>query len=515
MDSWTPNQVADWLSALSLGPVGDKVRASGVTGRQLAAMDDEALQHALGVSDMRHRVAVIRAVRKVQQAPVPTGGGPEFYAPMRPMKQSQQPAGGAVESYMPMRNSIVAHPSEDEYTTMDDANVPKRSSLYLPSSDEYTSMDDANVPGINGMPPVADAEGDYTDMTNANVPSLASIRGFDREPSDPFDRPPAPLPAAGLPRTSSSCSTQGMERAPQSRFPLLPETNASAADLMKEGAKLGGFLHKQGWNVKNWKARYIILRKGCIYYFASPQAARPKGCFSLGPYNVDKAPEVKRPFCFKLVPKHADGRQWLFSAQDDGMLDTWVSAIQTELDDYSTVRELPSTTQEADFSSDDEELYDQPYDDSLFKDVVQTPLKPDPAPVPARPVAAKPAVAATTYASPSNVPVATKKQTLVPLSGDITRCPWFLTNTTRSDIEQLVIPELSFLVRQKPGSTEKVLTVRHEGKFRHYKIFNVEGVGFSLGGDSNAFFSCELELVRFYQKSTLPRTAIKLGTPFK
>ena len=73
------------------------------------------------------------------------------------------------------------------------------------------------------------------------------------------------------------------------------------------------------------KLRFVVLLKGCVYYYESPQASRAKGEFSLRDYGVQSADDdAKRPNSFKLVPSKPEERTWYFSAGNEQEKEAWM-----------------------------------------------------------------------------------------------------------------------------------------------------------------------------------------------
>uniref|UniRef100_A0A8C2EH73 PH domain-containing protein n=1 Tax=Cyprinus carpio TaxID=7962 RepID=A0A8C2EH73_CYPCA len=57
---------------------------------------------------------------------------------------------------------------------------------------------------------------------------------------------------------------------------------------MPGGVTTSGYLHKKGgsqFSLMKWPLRFIIIHKGCVYYFKSSTSAAPQGAFSLNGYN--------------------------------------------------------------------------------------------------------------------------------------------------------------------------------------------------------------------------------------
>uniref|UniRef100_A0A3Q0RQ42 PH domain-containing protein n=1 Tax=Amphilophus citrinellus TaxID=61819 RepID=A0A3Q0RQ42_AMPCI len=93
---------------------------------------------------------------------------------------------------------------------------------------------------------------------------------------------------------------------------------------MPGGVSTAGYLHKKGgsqFSLMKWPLRYIIIHKGCVYYFKSSTSAAPQGAFSLNGYNrVMRAAEEttsSNVFPFKIVHFSKKHRTWFFSAASE------------------------------------------------------------------------------------------------------------------------------------------------------------------------------------------------------
>uniref|UniRef100_A0A672Z656 PH domain-containing protein n=1 Tax=Sphaeramia orbicularis TaxID=375764 RepID=A0A672Z656_9TELE len=93
---------------------------------------------------------------------------------------------------------------------------------------------------------------------------------------------------------------------------------------MPGGVSTAGYLHKKGgsqFSLLRWPLRYIIIHKGCVYYFKSSTSPTPQGAFSLNGYNrVMRAAEEttsSNVFPFKIVHFSKKHRTWFFSAASE------------------------------------------------------------------------------------------------------------------------------------------------------------------------------------------------------
>ncbi|XP_072309717.1 SH3 domain-binding protein 2 [Eucyclogobius newberryi] len=127
---------------------------------------------------------------------------------------------------------------------------------------------------------------------------------------------------------------------------------------MPGGVSTAGYLHKKGgsqFSLMKWPLRYIIIHKGCVYYFKSSTSAAPQGAFSLNGYNrVMRAAEEttsSNVFPFKIVHFSKKHRTWLFSAASEDERRSWMRHLRREIDHYND-RQEPHTPSDTDSDSD-------------------------------------------------------------------------------------------------------------------------------------------------------------------
>ncbi|XP_059214574.1 SH3 domain-binding protein 2 [Centropristis striata] len=120
---------------------------------------------------------------------------------------------------------------------------------------------------------------------------------------------------------------------------------------MPGGVSTSGYLHKKGgsqFSLMKWPLRYIIIHKGCVYYFKSSTSPAPQGAFSLNGYNrVMRAAEEttsSNVFPFKIVHFSKKHRTWLFSAASEDERRKWMRYLRREIDHYNDRHEshIPS-----------------------------------------------------------------------------------------------------------------------------------------------------------------------------
>ncbi|XP_048474825.1 SH3 domain-binding protein 2 isoform X2 [Rhincodon typus] len=110
---------------------------------------------------------------------------------------------------------------------------------------------------------------------------------------------------------------------------------------MPGGVTQSGYLHKKGgsqWKIMKWPLRFVIIHKGCIYYFKSSTAASPQGAFSLNGYNrVMRSTEEttsSNVFPFKIIHINKKHRTWYFSAACEEERKNWMMGLRKEIDRY-------------------------------------------------------------------------------------------------------------------------------------------------------------------------------------
>ncbi|KAL0965724.1 hypothetical protein UPYG_G00284930 [Umbra pygmaea] len=115
---------------------------------------------------------------------------------------------------------------------------------------------------------------------------------------------------------------------------------------MPGGVCHSGYLHKKGgsqFSLRKWPLRYIIIHKGCMYYFKSSTSAAPQGAFSLSGYNrVMRAAEEttsSNVFPFKIVHFSKKHRTWYFSAASEDERRKWMRNLRREIDHYNDRRD--------------------------------------------------------------------------------------------------------------------------------------------------------------------------------
>ncbi|XP_003221443.2 SH3 domain-binding protein 2 [Anolis carolinensis] len=115
---------------------------------------------------------------------------------------------------------------------------------------------------------------------------------------------------------------------------------------MPGGVTKSGYLHKKGgtqFQLLKWPLRFVIIHKGCVYYFKSSTSSSPQGAFSLKGYNrVMRAAEEttsNNVFPFKLVHISKKHRTWFFSASSEDERKDWMASLRREIDLYHEKKE--------------------------------------------------------------------------------------------------------------------------------------------------------------------------------
>ncbi|XP_063780624.1 SH3 domain-binding protein 2 isoform X2 [Pseudophryne corroboree] len=131
---------------------------------------------------------------------------------------------------------------------------------------------------------------------------------------------------------------------------------------MPGGVTISGYLHKRGGKqlqLFKWPLRFVIIHKGCVYYFKSSTSAASQGAFSLNGYNrVMRAAEEttsSNVFPFKMVHISKKHRTWYFSAASEDERKKWMLHLRKEIDHYHEKKE--TITDLSDTGSDTDSFY--------------------------------------------------------------------------------------------------------------------------------------------------------------
>ncbi|XDV53817.1 hypothetical protein PO909_022233 [Leuciscus waleckii] len=127
---------------------------------------------------------------------------------------------------------------------------------------------------------------------------------------------------------------------------------------MPGGVTSSGYLHKKGgsqFSLMKWPLRFIIIHKGCLYYFKSSTSPAPQGAFSLNGYNrVLRAAEEttsSNVFPFKIVHFSKRHRTWYFSAASEDERRKWMRNLRKEINHYNDKRDVPLPSDDLDSES--------------------------------------------------------------------------------------------------------------------------------------------------------------------
>lgn len=172
---------------------------------------------------------------------------------------------------------------------------------------------------------------------------------------------------------------------------------ASAPEVLDDRCRYSGWIRKQGGGYKSWKRRYMVLRLGCLYYFANETAKEPKGCFTLAGYGTeicnDQEILKKQKWTLKVEPVSGNLRTYYISVGAKRELHAWKQAIDEEIsacarrprfDDRVpgggvVIADVGAVEEVGEGSSDEEEgdeepIYDQPDDGDEFDEDGEPPI---------------------------------------------------------------------------------------------------------------------------------------------
>ena len=121
------------------------------------------------------------------------------------------------------------------------------------------------------------------------------------------------------------------------RPPPKPNTELEAQTLIHSPDNLhSGWIVKQGGRIRTWRRRYMVLHKGCLYYFENEKSQKQKGSLSLPGYVLTESNEVKDypNCCIKLAHKNPNKRVYFICTASQREKERWIESIQKELDLY-------------------------------------------------------------------------------------------------------------------------------------------------------------------------------------
>jgi len=163
-------------------------------------------------------------------------------------------------------------------------------------------------------------------------------------PKDPnyIQRKIVPMKAEGEKVTredSNSSSSESSSESMTSQFQDSPKSSPSLksrkADSVKEiivtHALRLGWMYKRGGGHKSsaWKLRWCVLsRSRILYYFKNEQEKRPKGGFKIAGFKVENYTDLKKEFCFMLIPPESDQRTWYFAALNPKEQGEWMILLK-------------------------------------------------------------------------------------------------------------------------------------------------------------------------------------------
>lgn len=121
-----------------------------------------------------------------------------------------------------------------------------------------------------------------------------------------------------------------------------PHITISAQELLKqEPCTHCGWLRKRGKinliakHILKWSNMYVVLSRGCLYYFKSEMSKNPAGAFSLYGYNmVMRAGDVlqsEAPWAFKIVHASPLGKTYYLSAASEPAMKEWMKILKNEM----------------------------------------------------------------------------------------------------------------------------------------------------------------------------------------
>jgi hypothetical protein len=165
------------------------------------------------------------------------------------------------------------------------------------------------------------------------VKPLERSGSFERKKTYPLSRKTTSFTPTTMPRNFTVAGGE-KESIVGTREPQLKK-GASAPEVLDDRCRYSGWIRKQGGGYKNWRKRYLVLRLGCLYYFANETAKEPKGCFTLAGYHTEicNDPEIlkKQKWTLKVEPVNGALRTYYVSVGAKRELHAWKQAIDEEI----------------------------------------------------------------------------------------------------------------------------------------------------------------------------------------
>ncbi|XP_060074339.1 SH3 domain-binding protein 2-like [Ylistrum balloti] len=120
-----------------------------------------------------------------------------------------------------------------------------------------------------------------------------------------------------------------------------PLQNIGCQDLLMTENTYSGWLRKRHfvnkYSIFNWPQVYVILSKGCIYYFKNEYSKTALGKFSFYGYNSvmrSKAVAPKLgPWAFQVVHTHKEFKTYYFAAPSEREMKEWMKHVKGTLVD--------------------------------------------------------------------------------------------------------------------------------------------------------------------------------------
>ncbi|XP_028512594.1 SH3 domain-binding protein 2, partial [Exaiptasia diaphana] len=156
-----------------------------------------------------------------------------------------------------------------------------------------------------------------------------------------------------LPRSDTGVSMVMTSKHPE------PYIDIAAQALVKDSCSVHcGMVRKEN-KIKKWQDRYLVLHKGCLYYYKDSNDKTAQGQFSLSGYSLCKAPEkTKYEWTFRLKHIQPEKRSYYFAAHSEKELNEWIEKIQEDISQYCEIRRPHHTTDSS--SEENDEKYDYP-----------------------------------------------------------------------------------------------------------------------------------------------------------
>ncbi|KAI9322392.1 hypothetical protein BX666DRAFT_609843 [Dichotomocladium elegans] len=344
-ETWTTEQVANWLKLLGHGALSPIFIEQEITGDILLDLSMDAMKE-LGISTYGKRHKIMHAIAELKNSSANglTSAKRHYRAsralPNDPPSPAASSSNGSISSSQSRTvatdehsrpgspHSMLSSPSISRSNTFNTMSSKRSTST---ASGTLRSIDHSRfISAVRGPPSQHQPESMFDGMTtyssasstlsksnwmaDSNVSSASSMEHHASSDTELSSQKPSNVDddiAAAAAAKSPHQNVNSNANAPQDGFQV-PEHE--------------GWLHKQGDRYKTWNKRWFVLKGSNLFYFKSPKDVRMKGIINLRGYRVvvDEAIHNNK-YCFKV--QHDRERTFCFYTDSEESMRKWVNVL--------------------------------------------------------------------------------------------------------------------------------------------------------------------------------------------